>query len=462
MPVRESQVLRVEKAGMEAVLTLVPLSLETGGYHVASLGELEVWIREQGIQSDLDLSAIQYAIDKATEGLTADAVVSRAQPPQRGNDGYIEYLIDFGQALAPTVSDMGAIDLRASLIRYIQPGEPLAIIHPPDTGEPGQDVYGKPVAALPGKEFTPKLGANVQKSPNDANLVLSVSGGHARLVDGILDIQDFYQVTGDVDYGTGNVSFGKSVLIEGDVKAGFSVDSGGDLEVLGLVEDCQVKSQGKVLIKGGFTGQGKGLIQARGDVSIGYVRNQHVKSDRTILVLKEALNSRLQARFSVAINGLVAGGKVQARYAIECQIAGSDTGMSTELEAGFDFSTEEEMAGIRLEMEKMGTYARKLNESLRQIQDLEKLNRSLEPRSIELLFEMEGYRLKVEAKTKSLQERFSFLENLESDLDSACVTIHRMVFPGVAVKIGKEKYLVVEPMSGPTTFYAKDGEIKFR
>ncbi len=447
---------------MEALLTLVPIFKETGGHHVASLAELEVWIREQGIQSDLDLSAIQGAIEKASEGLTADAVISSGLPPQTGNDGYIEYLIDFGQAMAPTVSGVGTIDLRASLIRYIQPGEPLAIIHPPEAGTPGLDVFGKPVPALPGKVFMPRLGVNVQRSANDINLILAVSGGHARLVDGLLDIQDFYQVAGDVDYGTGNVNFGKSVLIKGDVKSGFSVDSGGDLEILGLVEDCQVKSLGKIFIKGGFTGQGKGMMQARGDISLGYVRNQHVKSDRTILIYKEALNSKLQARHSVAINGLVAGGKVQARYAIECQIAGSDTGTSTELEAGFDFSTEEEMVGIRLEMEKMGNYNRKLGESLRHIQDLEKLNRGLDSRNIELMFEMEGYRLKVEAKTKNLQERFSFLENLESNLESASVTIHRAVFPGVVVKIGKEKFQVVESMSGPRTFFVKNGEIAFR
>ncbi len=447
---------------MEALLTLVPIFKEIGGHHVASLAELEVWIREQGIQSDLDLSAIHGAIEKASEGLTADAVISRGLPPQTGNDGYIEYLIDFGQAMAPTVSDVGTIDLRASLIRYIQPGEPLAIIHPPETGNPGLDVFGKPVPALPGKVFMPKLGVNVQKSANDSNLILAISGGHARLIDGLLEIQDFYQVAGDVDYGTGNVNFGKSVLIKGDVKSGFSVDSGGDLEILGLVEDCQVTSLGKIFIKGGFTGQGKGVMQARGDISLGYVRNQHVKSERTILIYKESLNSKLQARHSVAINGLVAGGKVQARYAIECQIAGSDTGTPTELEAGFDFSTEEEMAGIRLEMEKMGNFNRKLGESLRHIQDLEKLNRGLDSRNIELMFEMEGYRLKVEAKTKNLQERFSFLENLESNLESASVTIHRMVFPGVVVKIGKEKFQVVESMSGPSTFFVKNGEIVFR
>jgi len=438
------------------------MSKETGGHLVPSYSEIEVWIREQGVKADLEVEAIRSALLKAGEGLTADAIAARGQPPQAGQDGYIEYLIDFGGSLAPTTSDTGTIDLRASLIRNVQPGDPLALIHSPTAGLPGVDVLGRLMASSPGKVCDPKLGPNIQRSPNDPNLIVAQTGGHARLLEGLLEVQEFYLVPSDIDYATGNIAFGKSVLIMGDVKAGFSVDSGGDLEVTGLVEDCQIHSRGKIYVKGGFTGQGKGLIKARGDITLGYVRNQHVKGEKTIVVVKEAVNSRLQACQSVTVSGLLAGGKVQARYAIECQVAGTETGTPTQLEAGYDFTVVEEMSDIRLQMDKMGKYSKKLEDSLRQIHDMERLNRGLEPWAIELMFVMEGGRGKVEAKIRALRERFSVLERQATDPGPATITVHRKAFPGVVIKIGKEMFLIDEPLAGPKTFYAKDGVIQIR
>jgi uncharacterized protein (DUF342 family) len=318
------------------------------------------------------------------------------------------------------------------------------------------------ISAKPGKQLEPRLGPNVQRSPNDLTLIIAQTGGHARLVEGLIEVQECYLVPTDIDYGTGNVTFGKAVMIEGDVKSGFSVDSGGDLEIKGQVEDCQVKSLGKIFIRGGFTGQGKGLIQARGEITIGHIRNQHAKSEKNIIVLKEALNSRLQARHSIAVNGLLAGGKVQAKLGIECLICGTETGTTTHVEVGYDFTIVAEMANIRIEMDKMGKYSKKLGDALFQIQEVEKLNRSLEPRNVEVMFELENAKAKVEAKIKALRDRFSFLEKQENAVDKATITVQKKVFPGVVVKIGRDVYLVNEIMQGPKTFFSKDGVIKVR
>ena len=462
MPTQDRKEIKIGKGGLEARLYLVPMPLETGGYLVPSLAELDVWIREEGIKNGIDHTAIQSAIEKAKEGLTAVVVAARGQAPKPGENGSIEYLVELEQSHTQTITDTGAIDMRASLIRNIQPGEPLAVIHPPTPGQPGMDVYGQPIAPVAGKAYDPRIGLNVHRSPNDNNLLIAQTAGHVRVTDGRLEIEEFYLAPGDIDYGTGNIAFAKAVLVKGDVKSGFSVDSGGDLEVTGQVEDCQVKSQANVLIRGGFTGQGKGLIQAQGNITLGYIRNQHVKAEKAIVVFKEAVNSRLQARQTVTVNGLLAGGKVQARDNIDCQIAGTETGTPTQLEAGYDYIVVEEMADIRLEMTMMGGYTKKLETYLRQIHDMEKLSRGLEPSTIDLMFEMEGGRSKVEAKIRALRERFSVLENQATAPEGSTITVRRRIFPGVVVKIGKEVLLVEERMVGPKTFFSKDGVIKVR
>ncbi|HKP97967.1 MAG TPA: FapA family protein [Fibrobacteria bacterium] len=454
--------MRIEKGGLEARLILAPVRTETGGYVVPSIAEIDVYLKEKGVLTPLDVPSLEAGLARIAHGLNAEPIASRGMPPVQGGDGYLEYLIDFDGAFSPTTAESGAVDLRASLIRNVTPGQPLAVIHPPKPGQPGIDVFRRLVAAEPGKALEPRLGRNTERSAHDPNLIVAGAVGHARLVDGLLEVQEFYLVDGDVDYASGNVSFGKSVQVRGDVKAGFSLDAGGDVEVTGLIEDCTVKAQGKVLVKGGFTGQGKGMLHAKGDITLGYVRNQQVRGENEIRILKEAVNSRLQARRSVFVNGLLAGGKVQARYAIECQVAGTETGTPTQMEAGYDFTVAEEMIEIRAEMEKMGKYAKRLEDSLRQIQDVEKLNRGLEPWAIELMFELEKMRAKVDAKIGRQRERFSLLDRQASEPESATITVHKKAFPGVMVKIGREVMLVDEVLSGPKTFYSKDGAIQVR
>ncbi len=433
-----------------------------GGYVVPSLAEIEVFLKEKGVQSPMDAAAVEASFERLANGLGAEPIASRGKSPLPGKNGWLEYLIDFGAGFSPLNSAGGSVDMRASIILNVNPGQPLAVVHPPTAGLPGIDVFGRLVGAEPGKVLDPRLGTHTQRSAHDPNLIVAETLGYARLADGVIEVQEFYLVDGDVDYASGNIAFGKSVQVRGDVKGGFSVDAGGDVEVTGLVEDCTVKAQGKIQVKGGFTGQGKGLVQARGEIQLGYVRNQQVRGESAIRIQKEAVNSRLQSRQSIHVNGLLAGGKAQARFSIECQVAGTETGTPTQLEAGYDYTVAEEITDLRGEMDKMGRYARKLEDSLRQIHDVEKLNRGLEPWTIELMFEMEGMRAKVDAKIKQLRERFSTLERQSSQPESATITVHRKAFPGVVVKIGKELFLVDEVISGPKTFYSKDGAIHQR
>ncbi len=263
--------LRVEKGGLEARLRLVPVKTETGGYVVPSLAEIEIYLKEKGVRAPMDVASVEAGFERLAHGLSAEPIAARGKPPLPGKDGTMEFLIDFGTGFVPPSAEAGAVDMRASLIRTVAPGQPLALVHPPTAGLPGLDVFGQMVASQPGKVLQPRLGANTMRSEHDANLIVAKTLGHARLRDGVVEVEEFYLVKGDVDYASGNVAFPKSVQVGGDVKAGFAVEAGGDVEIQGLVEDCSVKAQGKVLVRGGFTGQGKGVVQARGEISLGYL-----------------------------------------------------------------------------------------------------------------------------------------------------------------------------------------------
>jgi uncharacterized protein (DUF342 family) len=290
-------------------------------------------------------------------------------------------------------------------------------------------------------------------------LLVAATEGHVRMLDGFLEVQECFLVRGDVDYASGNIAFAKSVQVHGDVKSGFEVKAGGDIEVHGLVEDCRLESGGKLFVRGGFTGGGKGVIEGGDEISLAYVRNQTVRGAGDIVIAKEAVNARLQSRGTVNVAGLLAGGRTQARRAVICRVAGTETGTPTLVEAGHDYAVAEEMAEIRKVLADLGRYARKLEEGLKSLEDLERINRSLERWSIELVFEAERMRSKVDAKIAALRARFGELEALSGDEGKAMVQIRAKAYPGTVIKIGSDVLRVEEPMEGPRTFRCKDGLI---
>jgi uncharacterized protein (DUF342 family) len=454
--------VRIGKGGLEALLTLVPVAKEPAGtgFWVPSLAELQLVLREAGVHAPLDETAVKEALERVSEGLRTEVVAARGIPPEPGKDGWLEVLVDLSGPIPPSQAERGNVDLKSSsLIRNVSAGQPLAVVHPPEAGRPGLDVTGKVLPSGAGAECEPRLGSNVKRADNDPLLLVASTDGHVRMLDGVLEVQECFLVRGDVDYASGNIAFAKSVQAQGDVKSGFSVEAGGDIEIHGLVEDCRLKAGGKVFVRGGFTGGGKGVLEAGDEISLAYVRNQTVRGAGDIVIAKEAVNARLQSRGSVKVAGLLAGGRAQAKRAVICQVAGTEMGTPTLLEAGHDYAVAEEMAEIRKVLGDMGRYARKLEEGLRSLEDLERINRSLERWSIELVFEAERMRSKVEAKIAALRERFGELEALSCDESKAMVQVRKKAYPGTVIRIGDDTLRVEEPIEGPSTFRSKDGLI---
>lgn len=449
--------------GMEASIVLVPVAKEPpgSGFWVPSMAELEMILKEAGVKTPMDSVSLRAALERLSEGLKVEAVASRARPPETGQDGWLEILVDLGGPQSPSQEQGGSVDLKSSnIIRSVKAGQPLAMIHAPRMGRDGMDVRGKALPSRIGREYQPNLSPRIKRAEKDPNLLVAATDGHVRIQDGWLDVEECFQVSGDVDYASGNVGFAKSVLVEGDVKAGFSVEAGGDVEIQGIVEDCQVRAQGRVFIRGGFTGSGKGMLEAKGDVGLAHLRNQTVRCEGDLSITKEAVNGRIQCRGRVNVNGLLAGGRTQAFRSISCQLAGTETGTPTMLEAGFDYTVSEEIAAIRKEMGDMGRYAKKLDVGLKHLQNLDRLHRGLEPGSVGRLFEMERMKAKVEAKIVQLRERYSELEGRGCDVQGAVVVIRKRAYPGTVIKIGEDVFRVEAVLEGPKSFRVRQGLIE--
>ena len=337
-----------------------------GGYKVAVDGLVEVAVEtpaihvdEKGLTSWIDLLPHQYITKKTMQrvlseqritcGLRGDvfdeASLSAAQPrriqlakgiaPVSGVDGKLDMLIDEGVHL--TVDQQGRVDWHDhGRIDNVAKGLPLARILPPTGGTPGIDVRGKCLEPKAGRVLDPVrvIGEGAGLDPQQPNLIQTTSAGHFhRDRQKRLCVETRLIVDGDVDNKHGNIDTELSVLVKGDVKAGFAIKSAGDIEIMGVIEDARISALGNLIVRGGIL-QGTNRVKAQGDISARYVSNREIKCNN--LRVNGSLRwARVLATGEVMAKEILAG-DVIAAGSITVDQLGNEDAIPTRVQVGIN------------------------------------------------------------------------------------------------------------------------------
>ena len=337
-----------------------------GGYKVAVDGLVEVAVEtpaihvdEKGLTSWIDLLPHQYITKKTMQrvlseqritcGLRGDvfdeASLSTTQPrriqlakgiaPVSGVDGKLDMLIDEGVHL--TVDQQGRVDWHDhGRIDNVAKGLPLARILPPTGGTPGIDVRGKCLEPKAGRVLDPVrvIGEGAGLDPQQPNLIQTTSAGHFhRDRQKRLCVETRLIVDGDVDNKHGNIDTELSVLVKGDVKAGFAIKSAGDIEIMGVIEDARVSALGNLIVRGGIL-QGTNRVKAQGDISARYVSNREIKCSN--LRVNGSLRwARVLATGEVMAKEILAGDVIAAGNITVDQL-GNEDAIPTRVQVGIN------------------------------------------------------------------------------------------------------------------------------
>jgi hypothetical protein len=238
---------------------------------------------------------------------------------------------------------------------------------------------------------------------------------------------------------------------------------GGDLQVNGIIEDARITVGGNVLCKYGFVGQGKGLIDAQGDVNLGFVKNQTIRSRGTVSIAKEAINPTIYARQAVLVHGKplsVAGGTVVARDLIELDTVGSRSGIRTLIEVGLDFVLFDELEKTEKQIVDVTENMRKIFNSYKRYEQMLKVRRTLPARDQQLFDKIKKTLLKYRQQIKALEQRKSIVTAKMHAFDRACINIKHSALPGTLIKIGERHLMVKEEIIGPKSVRFINFEIK--
>jgi len=415
------------------------------------------------IQSELDAQRILH--DFTEESLAAwieDAAGGTEQiestplieglPPMAPVDGRIEWagnFFDTGFLVDPVT---GAIDYRQRAAECsVRKDQLLARVFPPQEGQEGRDVFGKPVRVRKARPARIRPGQNVRLEESEGTFY-ATSNGRIRWVSEGLSVDPVYVIDGSVDLESGNVNHPGAVQIEKDVQEGATVKAAGDIEVKQVVEAAAVESGGSITVCGGILrGSGK-TISAAGSLHARFILDADVEAGGDVAVEREIVHTKLRTRGCLLMaKGRIIGGLTMALGGITLGQAGSAAAVRTELIAGKDYWLEEQLAQKDAQLAA-------LRQSLEKIQAVITPGKLPSQRSAAIT--------KLLDKTDDLKAEISRVsdevDRLKEDSRERAVftiEIRDRVFPEVVLCIGEERLRIQEELLGPARAHLVEGRI---
>jgi uncharacterized protein (DUF342 family) len=390
--------------------------------------------------------------------------IAQGTPPNDGLNGKITYHFNTQTSLKPKQNPDGSVDYKqVDIVISVDKGEKLATLEPPKMGTPGKNLHGESIQCKDGVPAKLPIGPNTTVDPQNSDTLIASTNGIVRLVGSAVEVCEGFIINGNVDFSTGNVKYEHSVIVTGDVKSSFDIECGGDLQISGTIEDSTLKVGGNVLCRFGFCGQGKGLIDAKGDVNLGFMKNQTVRSRKNVNIARESINSTIFAKETIQIHGnplSVAGGYLTASESITVHSIGNHSGIKTLCEVGFDFTLGEELHILEQHLAELVQNQNKIAENIKKIDKTLSFQRKLTIKEQAIRTKLKETLTKYDQQIQALELRKKMIEKKMYNFEKVFIKFERSAFPGTLFKFGERHHLVKEEIHGPKIVRLINFEIK--
>lgn len=390
------------------------------------------------------------------------------------SDGRIEYYFETDKVLRPIQRKDGSLDYRElGLVKNISKGDSLCALILPNPGSDGMDVFGKVVPYHKGAVPVLPIGVNTQAS-EDGQTLISMVDGTIEMLPNAINVNEIFIVKGDVGRDSGNVSAKCSVLIQGDVKSGFSVSAGGDISVRGIVEHAHLEAGGNIVISQGMNGGGRGSLKAGGNISGKFFENAILDAQHEIYA-SIIMNSVVRAGGSLILNkdiATLAGGECTVGCGVYAKNVGNPSGSVTkvriesrELNALLTESSKK-LKNPEVLLHELDNARREMREFEDQFERLHQQFIQQHPEDDGTKFEQvnkaaEKKRIQFSKKIEELEEQHQQSEASLNSFLSYSIIAKGMVYPGVKMEIAGYTYNVIKETSC-AKFYLTYGKIEWR
>ncbi len=413
-------------------------------------------LKQAGVTYGIDEQSIcQIVREAAANEPIQNQTVARGTPPVDGVDATFEIL--FQQA--PTVGDFevlpdGRVDYRRNIeIPAVKKDALLGRVHAPRAGRDGTDVLGNPALHKPGEEEALCPGENVRMQDNQ---LYAETDGYPSLNGSILSVYPTHVVESNVDYHTGNIEFNGNIIIKGDVLPGFEVKASGDITVMSNIDNAAVRAERDLIVYGGIVGDENIVVRCGRDLYCTYLQNATVEVEGDATVHRSAVQSSLSCSgkaYLTAGKGAFIGGSITAARGVEINVAGSASGVRTEIIAGHDFVVKKRLEEFERSRNGYAENIAKLDRLLMPLIEMVRKGAALAPAKKEAFAAALRKRKAMRKTERILKSRMRDLERKSVTAAAACVRVHRDLFPGAVVRIGPAVTRITESISRVELFF---------
>ena len=209
-----------------------------------TLEDVRQIVQIEGLSYGLRLDELTADTFNSSQGLIDLAV---GLEPRESRDPSIRYIF---QEEAASI-DMDAIRIdhyEAHGIEGVEKGAVLAIKDPGDPGSPGIDVYGRQIEPRPLRDVKLQVGPGAELSPDGLQAIATVSGLPS-LHGGQIRVTKVFELAGDADVSTGNITMDGDIIVKGSVLENVKVESTkGTIVVNGLVSGATLRAGGSITV----------------------------------------------------------------------------------------------------------------------------------------------------------------------------------------------------------------------
>ncbi len=336
--------IRVSDDKLTASLCLQPPSASGKMLTMDLVKEL---VDAHAITHGIDLAPAEKALKQVptmTEPLR-DLIIAKGTAPENGEDARISFEFQASKIVGRSIEGTDRVDYKErATIQNVKEGDLLATKIPATSGNDGVDVFGTIKAAEPGKDKTLTSAGNVSISDDGLEYTAEIDGMVTLIGDDKIGVFKQYDISGDVDYSTGNLTMDGTLNIQGWIRSGFVVRASGDISVGKGIEDATVEAGGNLELRGGIVGKEEGKVSVTGDIQAHFIENAQVYAGGNIVVRDAIMRSSVSTKGSVAVTagkGRVLGGSVMAAKRVEAKQLGSRAGVHTLVDVGTDAKAHE-------------------------------------------------------------------------------------------------------------------------
>jgi len=424
-------------------------------------------ISKEQLFEELDASHITYGIKESSiEKLAERPIfnikieVAKGQLPTNGEDGQVILLVKRDSEYKPNYNLEGNIDYKnIDYFQLVKKDQVLCEVIKETEGIDGVNIFGASVPAKRGKPPRIPSGRNTELVEDDTKLIATCDGV-VRFVRDTIDINDMLKINSNVDQLTGNINFSGDVTIEGDVSDGFTVKSGGNIIVKGVVEDAEIEAAGNVHISNGINGGGERKINIGGDLRCKYIENAIINVNGNISA-DYIIESRITCMGNIELAGtreLVVGGEIKVLGELRAKDIGNEKDRITKIEVlGTEIYDTENINRLKTEIDELNNNAlillenaSKLSKAIKQSGNSELINQLSTIKKQMILL-----RDKIDYKTKQLKQ----LENEWVMEYNGFITCKRKMYQGVRINFGEARFYFDFDNIEHCKIYLSEGEI---